>query len=98
MIDGSKIVGSAQRRQRGALMQHGGILLAQSPHTPSLPGIRELRGVALAAPRLCTSITQSFARKTGWQLLETEWTSAERQHIEEVAAGKYAQDRWNRKR
>src|SRR6516162_8786037 len=41
---GAKVVGSAQRKQRGALLQHGAILLAQSPHTPSLPGLRELAG------------------------------------------------------
>src|SRR5215831_4960626 len=47
MLNGAKVVGSAQRRQRGAVMQHGGILLAASSFTPALPGIRELRGVEL---------------------------------------------------
>lgn len=44
--DGSietKIVGSAQRRARGAVLQHGSILFAQSPFTPELPGLRELQ-------------------------------------------------------
>src|SRR5436190_10963274 len=36
ILGGHKIGGSAQRKQRGALMQHGGILLAQSSHTPEL--------------------------------------------------------------
>src|SRR5262245_53079983 len=30
LVNGAKVVGSAQRRQRDAVMQHGGILLAQS--------------------------------------------------------------------
>src|SRR5262245_14067916 len=47
LVGPAKVVGSAQRKQRGAVMQHGGILLATSPHTPSLPGIRELSGVAV---------------------------------------------------
>ncbi|GAB4132414.1 MAG: hypothetical protein Kow0040_13110 [Thermogutta sp.] len=38
----TKIVGSAQRRERGAVLQHGSILFAQSPFTPELPGLREL--------------------------------------------------------
>jgi len=38
----TKIVGSAQRRGRGAVLQHGSILFAQSPYTPELPGLREL--------------------------------------------------------
>ena len=33
---GKKIVGSAQRKYRQALMQHGSILLAQSEHTPRI--------------------------------------------------------------
>src|SRR4051812_20373185 len=36
MINNAKVVGSAQRRQRGALVQHGGILLGQSPYAPVL--------------------------------------------------------------
>jgi len=42
-----KIVGSAQRRRRGAVLQHGSILLARSLHAPELPGIEELSGASL---------------------------------------------------
>ncbi|MBM3996470.1 MAG: lipoate--protein ligase family protein, partial [Planctomycetes bacterium] len=38
---GKKVVGSAQRKYRQALMQHGSILLAQSEFTPSLPGLSQ---------------------------------------------------------
>ncbi|MFO0893007.1 MAG: lipoate--protein ligase [Isosphaeraceae bacterium] len=37
----SKIVGSAQRRRRGAILQHGSILLGRSSATPELPGVAE---------------------------------------------------------
>ncbi|HEY2826216.1 MAG TPA: lipoate--protein ligase family protein [Pirellulales bacterium] len=37
-----KIAGSAQRRQRGAVLQHGSVLLGQSAFAPELPGIAEL--------------------------------------------------------
>src|SRR5262249_14377675 len=40
MLGPSKIVGSAQRRQQGAFLQHGAILLKQSPYTPALAGIQ----------------------------------------------------------
>lgn len=42
LVDDAKVVGSAQRRQRGAILQHGGILLARSLFAPELPGLREL--------------------------------------------------------
>jgi lipoate-protein ligase A len=44
IFNNQKIVGSAQRRCRGAVLQHGSILLATSQHAPELPGIRELVG------------------------------------------------------
>src|SRR5581483_4436749 len=50
---GKKVVGSAQRKYHQALLQHGAILLAQSPHTPELPGIRELTGISVRVPDLC---------------------------------------------
>jgi len=43
----AKIVGSAQRRRRGAVLQHGSILLARSRCAPELPGIEELTGRAI---------------------------------------------------
>jgi lipoate-protein ligase A len=42
ILKGQKVVGSAQRRCRGAVLQHGSILLAKSGYAPELPGIRDL--------------------------------------------------------
>jgi lipoate-protein ligase A len=51
----AKIAGSAQRRRRGAVLQHGSVLLATSTAAPSLPGIAELTGRHLAADELATA-------------------------------------------
>src|SRR5204863_8028098 len=59
LVGSSKVVGSAQRRQRGALMQHGGILLAGSRYTPALPGILELTGRQLSLAEICATIGQA---------------------------------------
>ncbi len=37
-----KVAGSAQRRQRGAVLQHGSVLWARSKFAPELPGICDL--------------------------------------------------------
>lgn len=42
VIGDAKVVGSAQRRRSGVLLQHGSILLGRSSATPELPGLREL--------------------------------------------------------
>src|SRR5262245_15020522 len=47
-----KIAGSAQRRRRGAVLQHGSILLARSPQAPELPGLQEVANRSLATSRL----------------------------------------------
>jgi lipoate-protein ligase A len=98
LVEGSKVAGSAQRKQRGALVQHGGILLAASPCTPQLPGIRELTGVAVDPGELCAAAVEQFARQTGWRLSAADWTAAEGRRIDVLAAAKYSRPWWNDKR
>jgi lipoate-protein ligase A len=62
VIGGQKILGSAQRRRQGAVLQHGSLLLEASPLTPEFPGLGELTGQRLAPeefiPGLATRIVQ----------------------------------------
>jgi len=97
-IDGHKVVGSAQRRPRGALMQHGSILLRTSRHAPSLPGITELTGVYPAVPELSRVIADELAKDTGWTLEPADWTDDERRTAAELERDKYAGAEWNEKR
>jgi lipoate-protein ligase A len=98
MLDAAKVVGSAQRKVRGGLMQHGGILLAGSPFTPVLPGIRELQGIALSIAETCAALQHHFQLQTGWNLVPEDWDEEEGKRIEELAEGKYRQTSWNEKR
>ncbi len=50
LLDGTKIVGSAQRRRRGAVLQHGSVLLARSCQTPELSGLCDVADLS-ADPR-----------------------------------------------
>jgi lipoate-protein ligase A len=45
IVEGSKLVGSAQRRRSGAVLQHGSLLLERSARTPELPGLSEFASV-----------------------------------------------------
>lgn len=42
VVNGTKIGGSAQRRRRGATLQHGSVLLSTSHWTPLIRGLRQL--------------------------------------------------------
>lgn len=98
LIASAKVVGSAQRRQRGALLQHGAVLLATSPHAPSLAGIVELAGRQLDVAELGHAIVAAWTRGTGWPLESTGWTDAERARIDALAQSKYGQASWNERR
>jgi len=98
LIETSKVVGSAQRRQRGALLQHGAILLAASPFAPQLPGIRELCGRQLAPEEVQDTVQRAFAEETGWHLCAEGWTEREQERRTELTVVKYRKDAWNRKR
>jgi lipoate-protein ligase A len=52
LLNSVKVAGSAQRRRRGVVMQHGSVLLATSPFAPELPGIADLTGRTIGANSL----------------------------------------------
>src|SRR5262249_47536189 len=49
VIGPHKVVGSAQRRRHGAVLQHGSLLLARSTAAPELPGVNDLTGLSIDA-------------------------------------------------
>ncbi len=98
MIGWSKVVGSAQRKQQGALMHHGSILLDRSRFTPTLESIRELSQVVLDPAVLATNIVCHIEEELGWSVEKGGWTSEERTAIHGLAESRYRADAWNRKR
>ncbi len=95
---GRKIVGSAQRKHRQCLLQHGGILLRQSEFTPELPGLLELADVELEPAKLAAMVTEAFAYNTGWKLESGTWSDFERQRTDQLVREKFAHPDWNEKR
>lgn len=59
-----KIVGSAQRRRKGAILQHGSILWKQSEFAPEFPGVIDLKESTSVpnADSLCEEIVSSIER------------------------------------
>jgi lipoyl(octanoyl) transferase len=98
LIDGCKVVGSALRKMCGALMQHGSILLAQSPLTPSLPGIADLSGRRIAPAELQSALIRHFTSRLSWIVERDAWTETEIVQIESIARNKYSTSAWNEKR
>jgi lipoate-protein ligase A len=98
LVGTDKVVGSAQRKRRGALLQHGAVLLARSAFTPSLLGIVELAGRALDREHLQEAIVLELCRSTGWKCEAVDMTEFERLREEELVRTKYGALSWNCKR
>ncbi|MGL6076073.1 MAG: lipoate--protein ligase family protein [Fimbriiglobus sp.] len=98
ITDGTKVVGSAQRKSHGALLQHGGILLATSPHTPELPGLQERNGVLISAHALAAKLAPAIAEAEGCELQPDDWTATEREFRASLVRDKYTHPTWNEKR
>jgi lipoate-protein ligase A len=98
LLAGHKIGGSAQRRRAGALLQHGSILLAASPHAPHLSGIRELTGDIVSPELLAAELARTFAQMTGWTLVPTDWSAEMTARREQLAEERYANSAWTERR
>ncbi len=99
VIGESKIAGSAQRKMRGALLQHGSLLLRRSEFAPELPGMCDLAGRELFSPEeLAGLLTAKFAADTGAVIEAGEWTADELARVPLIRAENYANPDWNARR
>ncbi|MFN3191805.1 MAG: lipoyl protein ligase domain-containing protein [Aureliella sp.] len=101
----SKIMGSAQRRHRGSLLQHGSLLLRQSRFASSLMGLKELSSdQAEAAPfNADGSAKAAFSNSIFNAVADRLKLDLERIEngvplIAEFPRGSYASDEWKHKR
>ena len=99
LIGGSKVAGSAQRKMRGALLQHGSILLHRSEFVPHLAGINDRLGAPQFTPEeLAGLLAAALAEDTGWAVVPRAWTAEEDERTAAIRAEKYASRDWNEKR
>ncbi|MBA4187621.1 MAG: lipoate--protein ligase family protein [Planctomycetaceae bacterium] len=98
-INGSKVAGSAQRKLRGAILQHGSLLLRRSAFAPDLPGVNDFAPTAAFTPEeLAHLLTVSFAAECGTTVEPSNWTDEELARIPEIKREKYANPEWNARR
>jgi len=96
---GLKICGSAQRRQRGAMLQHGSVLLARSPSAPELPGIRDLAGMTISAGTLQAAWTVRLVATLNLSLIPADLSDTEsRFQIQTIIDQQFANRNWAARR
>jgi lipoate-protein ligase A len=94
----TKVVGSAQRRRKTGLLQHGSILWGRSDYAPELPGILEVSGRQLASAELIDQWIPRLCNRLDIRLEEGVLTERERRRASDLASEKFGHPRWNEKR
>lgn len=98
MLGGYKVLGSAQRRGRHGVLQHGSLLLAASTAAPELPGIADLCGRSSEPQELGQRIAAALTEPLGLTWHAGQLTEAEIEAAEQLHASKFANPKWNAKR
>ena len=92
----AKIVGSAQRRRRGAVLQHGSLILRSSPHASEIRGIMDLAPNCLIPNDFRDRLGNAIAQRLGNSIESTELTDAELSRVNELIESRYSHLNWGR--
>lgn len=98
VLDGHKVCGSAQRRGRQAILQHGSILLEQSSAAPELPGILELTGQHLFPEDFANSLLNLILGRLNLSPVDVNLSESLAKRAEEVRRLTFSADSWTNNR
>jgi lipoate-protein ligase A len=98
LLSDCKIAGSAQRRHRGALLQHGSVLLKRSNAAPELAGIAELGPVSIDLQILAKQWVKRIADRLKINLIEGVLSNGEQNLAEQIRQDKFTSRRWTCRR
>jgi len=105
-VGGRKLVGSAQRRQRRAFLQHGSVLLDADPArlravfpresdpTSSMTTLAETLGRSPGFDAVVAALEVGLAANLGVRLVPAGLSAGEWASVEALVAGKYGTDAW----
>lgn len=98
VVGSTKIVGSAQRRLRGAVLQHGSLLLSRSAAAPELEALDSLVQTPIDEQELVQRWLAKLAPRLGLRWSDEQLTPWEREQVEELVASKYGSADWTQRR
>ncbi|MFM8931575.1 MAG: biotin/lipoate A/B protein ligase family protein [Gemmataceae bacterium] len=98
LAGGFKVVGSAQRRRLGGLLQHGSILLKAREHAPWLKGIQDVCGAKLEVETLARELGDEIPRALKLKHGLVDWSEDEISRAARLVHGRYESADWNQRR
>ncbi|MGO9469957.1 MAG: biotin/lipoate A/B protein ligase family protein [Isosphaeraceae bacterium] len=94
VIGGFKVVGSAQRRRAGAVLQHGSLLLDRSDRTPELRGVRNVADIPLGPREWADHLVERIPIALGLRSIAAPLPDALRDRARQLAETKYRNPAW----
>jgi lipoate-protein ligase A len=98
LVGDAKIAGSAQRRHRGTLLQHGSVLLRRSSAAPELEGIAELSSVWIDPKELAECWAKRMALSLGLTLRPAVASACELEAANRFRLAQFANPSWTERR
>jgi lipoate-protein ligase A len=93
-----KLAGSAQRRSKGSVLQHGSVLLRRSPAAPELAGLDDLAETPVQVGQLVGAWLEKLSRRLALTWERQPLSESERHQAARLAETKFGADCWTRSR
>jgi lipoate-protein ligase A len=94
LFQGTKVVGSAQRRRGGAVLQHGSVLLARSCQTPELAGLCDVADLSADPSVWSDRLAEWIGKAVGQHRMAVPLPEAIRVLAKERESNRYRDPAW----
>jgi len=98
VVGSTKVAGSAQRRRRGAVLQHGSVLLERSEAAPELGALNELAPEPVEIARLIESWSAALGKQLGFEWDAGDLSPQHQREAADLTANRYATAEWTERR
>ena len=98
VLGSHKIGGSAQRRLKKSLLQHGSVLLTCSAAAPELPGINDLSDSDVGWDVLVELLSERFQSTLGWRFAPGTMESEEQELARKLESERFLSEDWTYQR
>jgi len=94
IVSGYKVLGSAQRKTRHAVLQHGSLLLRASRWAPQLPGVCDLGSRSIPIGQFSERWTAALADLLSIEWSKDEISQAEGLRVTEITTQRFSSRDW----
>ena len=98
LVGADKVGGSAQRRSKISLLQHGSLLLHKSEYAPELPGVCDLCEFEINESDFIRQWVEEVSNQLNIDFSPSEYSAAEIENANSIRSAKFDLHSWNLKR